>query len=243
VPNARFCCNCGRNAEQTAVLLCFCGTPISAGAQFCCHCGCSTLYNTNSMEDPRASTSTNEWIEECISATNCTEQRSRTLCETLACFDPPSCDRSDTMVDESATSSQYIPEPGVEITTLMVCEIPPRQTVEKMVNLINAQGFDNTYDLIYMPRSKGSHQKCVFINFIRPEFATTFAEHFADFRFPSTKSERRSYTRPALYQGYQTQFEMHANRPKSGTLLTFTDNAYGGKPRDHRTDWSLVLKL
>lgn len=198
-------------------------------------------------------------------------KKTGTLCELLARFDPPSCDASDidTTVDEFSTNSEGTLElaspnlelgdlnlelgdpnlelggptlePDVEITTLMVCEIPSRQTGDKFVNLINAHGFDNTYDLIYMPRSKGSHAKCVFINFVRPEFATTFAQYFNDFRFPNNRTGKRSYTRPALYQGYQSQFDMHANRPKSGTLLSFAHKFdIGGY---HKTSWSQVLKL
>jgi hypothetical protein len=229
----RFCSNCGCT-RQDAVLLCFCGSPISHGDQFCGNCGRTT--------QDLLTESTKQWIEEGISAPNCTEQgtdeaenppkKTGTLCELLARFDPPSCDASDidTTVDEFSTNSESTLEPDVEITTLMVCEISPRQTVDKFVNLINAHGFNNTYDLIYMPRSKGSHAKCAFINFVRPEFATTFAQYVNDFRFPNSKTGRHSYTRPAFYQGYQSQFDMHANRSKSGTLLTFAEKFDIGQP-------------
>lgn len=114
-----------------------------------------------------------------------------------------------------------------DITTLMVCNLPPRLGVEKFLEEIDKQGFAKTYDLIYKPKSTRPYRGVVFINFIMPELATAFAKVFGDFAFPEAKWGK-AYTQPAHRQGYAAQL-MYNNRLGSGdagTLLTFRSEVY-----------------
>ena len=117
---------------------------------------------------------------------------------------------------------------GAPITTMMLCDIPCRQTIEKLIAAINAIGFADTYDLVYLPsheaRRKVKHMKNIgyaFVNFKSPEDAAAFSYAFEDMSFPSCLSTKRSYTKPANYQGFKINFERHSKMKQAGCFLTF----------------------
>ena len=126
----------------------------------------------------------------------------------------------------ASTAAMYSANPGRSeahvaeepITTLMIYNIPPGYSVEQFIDVINYHGFENTYDLVY----KGRRTRFAFVNFVRPEFATKFANVFTEFLFPYQGWDKRSSTKPAVCQGYQALLDLHMNRPlQSGCLLTF----------------------
>jgi hypothetical protein len=117
------------------------------------------------------------------------------------------------------------------ITTLMMCDIPCRQTIRKVIDAINNHGFSGTYDMVYMPPQKGfrrpkhsQNMGYAFVNFKLPEYALAFGQAFQNFTFPHCASSKLSYCKPAHCQGYERNVEMHSKQRSSGCLLTFRDN-------------------
>lgn len=116
------------------------------------------------------------------------------------------------------------------ITTLMICDIPCRQTIQQVIDSINANGFTGTYDLVYMPPQKGfrrpkhsQNMGYAFVNFKRTEYAAAFEHIFKDFTFPNCHSKKLSYAKPAHCQGYKANLEMHSKLRLSGCLITFDE--------------------
>lgn len=123
-----------------------------------------------------------------------------------------------------------------EVTTLMLCDIPCRRTVEQIIEVINALGFANTFNLVYMPSKRPKYVQNMgyaFVNFKSAEQATAFGEAFQSFRFPNTSSKKVSYTKPARYQGYAGNLNMYLNQCAMGCLVTFDDPVNGGQGHKH----------
>lgn len=119
------------------------------------------------------------------------------------------------------------------ITTLMICDIPCRQNINQIIDAINVHGFENTYDLVYMPAHKASrvvnHFQNVgyaFVNFKQPEYACGFMQAFQNYRFPNCLSKKLSYARPAHHQGFQANMDMHLKQRRASgcRLITFGDD-------------------
>ena len=92
-----------------------------------------------------------------------------------------------------------------EVTTLMMCDIPFCLTIDSIIDTINSHGFIDTFNLVYMPSCDRKYLQnlgYVFVNFKTAEYAMSFREAFQGFRWPKTLSEKMSYTKPALCQGY-----------------------------------------
>ena len=111
------------------------------------------------------------------------------------------------------------------ITTLMLCDIPCGQNIEKLTAAINAVGFTATYDLVYLPPQNVKGFKRVqqnmgyaFVNFKNPEYATAFQRVFCDYTFPDGFSKKLSYAKPAQCQGFDANLEMHSKQQRSGNL-------------------------
>lgn len=117
-----------------------------------------------------------------------------------------------------------------EITTLMICDIPCRRSIEELKEIIDQQGFAETFDLIYMPGRKGSRNKCsqnvgyAFVNFKTAHWANSFLKIFKDFEFPDTVSTKKSYAKPAHTQGFAANFAVHGRKGAVGSMLTFRDD-------------------
>lgn len=116
------------------------------------------------------------------------------------------------------------------ITTLMICDIPCRIPISRVVGAIDDHGFANTYDLVYMPSVRGfqgtKHVRSMgyaFVNFKHPEDATAFSQAFQNYSFPNSCSTKLSYTKPARRQGFRANVKLHSKRESSspGGLLTF----------------------
>merc|ERR1712118_485791 len=55
-----------------------------------------------------------------------------------------------------------------EITTLMLCDIPCRQSIEQIIDAINMLGFEGRYDLVYRPAKRPTLRQNMgysFVNF------------------------------------------------------------------------------
>jgi len=116
------------------------------------------------------------------------------------------------------------------ITTMMICDIPCRQNINQLIDVINEHGFSGTYDLVYMPPQKGFRRTSpkhsqnmgyAFVNFKDPTYADAFWHAFYDFTFPNCRSLKRTYSKPAHHQGYEVNLKMHTKQQSAGYLLTF----------------------
>lgn len=98
-----------------------------------------------------------------------------------------------------------------ETTTLMVLGIPNRIKLRSIIGLFNSHGFENSYDLVYMPFGGKKNQGYVFVNFKDPEGALAFAQAFDGFQFPNFTSQRRTFTKPAACQGFEANMRLHTD--------------------------------
>jgi len=121
--------------------------------------------------------------------------------------------------------------PGAEITTLMICDIPCRRNIEQLIATIDAAGFAKTYDFVYMPGRKGRRQAqggnvgYAFVNFKKSEWAMAFMEGFQNIQFPDSASTKLGYAKPARDQGFAANYVIHGRKSAVGSLLTFCDDS------------------
>ena len=101
--------------------------------------------------------------------------------------------------------------------------------VEEFIDLIHSRGFENTYNLLYMPISAKSQGRAsttlknlgyVFLDFSKLESAEAFAKDFNDFRFPGRLSKKPCTTRPAHCQGFEENMQMYTSAKSAGWLGT-----------------------
>jgi len=120
---------------------------------------------------------------------------------------------------------------ALEVTTLMICDIPCRQTIEQIIDVINQQGFTSTFNLVYMPSKRPKYVQNMgyaFANFQTSQYATAFAEAFQNFRFPNSLSKKMSYTKSAHHQGYADNVNRYIKQGAMGCLVIFDDDAVHG---------------
>jgi hypothetical protein len=137
------------------------------------------------------------------------------------------------LTENAKKQSLQCPSGAIEgTTTLMICDIPCRQNINQIIDAINVHGFENSYDLVYMPAHKASrvvnHFQNVgyaFVNFKRPEYASGFIQAFQNYSFPNCLSKKLSYARPAHHQGFQANLDMHLKQRRASgcRLITFCD--------------------
>lgn len=117
-----------------------------------------------------------------------------------------------------------------EVTTLMICDIPCRQTIEQIIDAINLHGFANTFDLVYMPAKRPKYIQNMghaFVNFRTAAHASAFGEAFNNFRFASLLSKKVSYTKPAPHQGYTENLNSYIKHRAVGCLVTYDEAQHG----------------
>lgn len=119
---------------------------------------------------------------------------------------------------------------NAEITTLMVCDIPCRESIEQLMTVMDEVGFAKTYDLVYMPGQRGRQASrgnvgYAFVNFKTTEWAAAFMEVFQNIHFPNSASTKLSYAKPARDQGFAANYMMHSRKNAVGSLLTFCDDS------------------
>ena len=96
----------------------------------------------------------------------------------------------------------------------MVLGIPNRLKLHSVIDIINENGFTNSYDFVYMPDGGGQkNQGYVFVNFKDPEGALAFAKAFDSFQFPNRTSKKCCFTKPAACQGLEANVKLHTIQP------------------------------
>jgi hypothetical protein len=142
--------------------------------------------------------------------------------------------RSTTTTQESTRSSLATEDSEESMvtgasTTLMIGGFPCHMNLSELGRVISDQGFENSFDLVYLPRPKGLRTRnrssqvnkgYAFVNFKTPELATAFAESFARLTFQSGQLEKKCYAKPAMCQGYTTNLKQFSAYPDC-CLLSF----------------------
>jgi hypothetical protein len=95
------------------------------------------------------------------------------------------------------------------ITTMMIRNIPCRCSTEKILDDINALGYQGEYDFFYLPqtRKQSSNLGYAFINFKTPEVAADFQLRMSGHKFAMSSRHSKSHkiccVAPATIQGLE----------------------------------------
>merc|ERR1711971_1058543 len=98
----------------------------------------------------------------------------------------------------------------------MVRNIPNNYTRTMLVDLINAEGFEGKYDLVYLPIDFKNRVGLgySFINFLDSDMAMRFQQHFAGFCSWSAQSDKIcEVTWSDALQGTEAHIERYRNSP------------------------------
>ncbi|CAK0826305.1 unnamed protein product, partial [Prorocentrum cordatum] len=116
-----------------------------------------------------------------------------------------------------ANDSEVIRElPLHERKTVMLRNIPNRYTQVMLLQLIDAKGFEGTYDFVYLPMDfrNGVNLGYAFVNMLEHESAvrlTDIFHRFNDWCFESAKVCEVSWAYP--HQGLEQHVERYRNSP------------------------------
>jgi len=116
--------------------------------------------------------------------------------------------------DEGSNYNEYADNISSEMTTVMLCNIPCRVTLEEIIHAVRSLGFDDTYDLLHAPGPKRRHRYLAsttnigyaFINFVKPEDAQNFMKAFEGFCFEGRHSEKVGMAKFGRVQGFHNNY-------------------------------------
>lgn len=125
---------------------------------------------------------------------------------------------------KSKKKSTLWPEcPEGPITTLMIGNIPYRNTLQQMVDIIDALGFGGSFDLILVPTVSRTNLNLgyCFINFTSAYDAELFSKVFDGYEIQGRSLAKRASIKPARVQGFMNMFEI-LRRGKCSQSHAFT---------------------
>lgn len=106
--------------------------------------------------------------------------------------------------------------PEDQRTTVIIRNLPNNYTRTMLLQLVDAEGFQNRYDFVYLPIDFGSQAGLgyAFVNLLTPDDAQEFWAHFEGFRgwcVPSDKVCALNWSQPI--QGLSSHLERYRNSP------------------------------
>lgn len=105
--------------------------------------------------------------------------------------------------------------PYSTVTTLMICNIPCKMSLQMMKDLINSKGFDGKYDFLYLPRKghRSGNLGYAFINFPDAEVAAQFSAELEGFEVSTMgmNTNKVVMIRRARVQGYASNIAKFRN--------------------------------
>jgi hypothetical protein len=104
-------------------------------------------------------------------------------------------------------------------TTMMIRNIPCRLSQNDVIEAINACGFADTYDFVYLPTGRhGTTSKgnlgYGFVNFKSSQHAEHFGVMFENFQFPGTSSSKKCTLKYAHLQGFNALYAAANRQPR-----------------------------
>ena len=122
-----------------------------------------------------------------------------------------------------------------QVTSMMICNIPCRMGIDRLIHEIDRYGFVSKYDLVFMPAPAATRRKRLcgmsrptaqnlgfaFVNFKDARDAKAFGARFLDVCFAGSHSTKLAFTKPAGLQGFRALLERNVKHIGSCLLRTF----------------------
>lgn len=175
-------------------------------------------------------------ISSCGNFSKCASFNSRySLQSTLL---PSSCGDSElssvgSVAEESLSSTASESNEDERHTTRILQNLPNRYTWPMLLKLIDSNGFNGKYNLVYIPIDfkTGANMGYAFVNFVNVEDAATFTNHFQGFCSWEHNSEKRCQVAcseglqglEAFVERYRNSPVMHESMPDEFKPVLFSD--------------------
>jgi hypothetical protein len=106
----------------------------------------------------------------------------------------------------------------MELTTVMMRNIPINYTRTMLLQLIDSEGFKGQYDLVYIPIdfNSGAGFGYAFVNMIHPEVAEKFRAHFQGYSGWTAASEKVC---EVIWSGTHQGLEAHVERYRDSPVM------------------------
>lgn len=104
--------------------------------------------------------------------------------------------------------SSMLQDEWTNVYTVMMRNLPNKVSQQQLLSEINAGGFLNTYDFLYLPIDPDTHANrgYAFINFSIPGMALTFKMQFEGQQFANVQSSKVLSVVPATLQGFEANY-------------------------------------
>lgn len=109
--------------------------------------------------------------------------------------------------NSSAMAAGRVTSFSQPVTTLMLCNLPCKLSSEGLQQVVHELGFEESYDLIHVPRGAKHYLGYGFVNFKEPQAAARFVVALQSHTFAGTP-EKKAYCKVARFQGFETNFRM-----------------------------------
>lgn len=115
----------------------------------------------------------------------------------------------------STRNESLIEGAQIEITTVMLRNIPNKYTQKKLMEVINEKGFVGRYDFFYLPMDfrHNCNLGFAFVNLDSEETRQEFTDAFEGFQLPGFNSNKVCQVSLARVQGLQANMEHYKNSP------------------------------
>ncbi|OLQ05713.1 Protein MEI2-like 2 [Symbiodinium microadriaticum] len=115
---------------------------------------------------------------------------------------------------EAVAFSRQSSGEAVDVTTMMLRNIPNKYTQNSLLQEINEMGFTGTFDFFYLPMDvhNRSNVGYAFVNFLRNDDAERFRQKFSEHRFQRFQSRKISSVCTAHVQGLHENLRHFQNR-------------------------------
>lgn len=160
------------------------------------HCASYVFPNTSWGNGSLRKTSWADMTDECFLEENSYRNQIESRAEARPAFLVP---------ENEPNAEQTSVEP--DYTTVMVCELPCRVTQTVFSAALDALGFGDDYDYLYVPTRRGSGLGYGFVNFLTHSHARAFSNAFQNYQFGGTQSKKVCTVKPARLQGLQENLE------------------------------------
>merc|ERR1719198_956359 len=144
-------------------------------------------------------------------------------------------------IDPAEVGDEMQPAEWMNVTTVMMRNLPNKYSQMMLVEEINNEGFLGAYDFLYLPidQTTKANRGYAFINFVTPNRAWVFAKRFEGRPMSRFNSLKVVTVAPASIQGFESNHAHYSNaRVNRGDPacrpLFFREPSGGAGPRKQR---------